>query len=312
MGGTSTRSFDFTSYAATASTYKAASTATAAFKARALDPYLDPSKFTVRESRNSPGNPKSTPVIIGFDVTGSMGHIPHKMVSEGLGKLMQAIIDRNPVSDPHLMFMAIGDCWCDRSPLQVSQFETDMKIVDQLDKIHVEQGGGGNFFESYNLPWHFANFHTSADCFEKDGRKGFLFTMGDELPPADLTDANLLQVYGRQQEPAATNKQLLEALSSKYHVFHLMIEEGSGMRFDSARTVAAWKELMGQRAIPVSDYTKLPEIIISIIQSVNGVNKDAVAKSWSGDTSLAVTKALSGIDGALTVTGSTGGGLVRL
>jgi hypothetical protein len=308
MGYSSTSTFDFRSYSSTAASYKAAATPTAAFKARSLDPYLDPSKFMVRESRNSVANPKSTPVILGLDVTGSMGTIAQYMAGEGLGNLIKEIVERNPVTDPHIMFQAIGDVTCDRSPFQVSQFETDLKLIEQLGKIHVEQGGGGNSFESYNVPWHFAAYHTSCDAFEKDGRKGFLFTMGDEMVPPDLTDNQLLQIYGRTQEPAATNKQLLEALSSKYHVFHLMIEQGSHMQFSGDAVRAAWTNLLGQRAIPVSDYKKISEIVISTMQVVAGVDKATVVKSWSGDTSIAVHRA---IDGLSIISPSPGGGLIR-
>ena len=126
MGFSSTRAFDFTSYASTAATYSKAATPAAAFKARNLDTYLDPSKFMLRESRNSVANPKSTPIILGVDVTGSMGVIAHEIVKSGLGKLITEIIERNPVTDPHIMFQAIGDVSCERSPFQVSQFETDI------------------------------------------------------------------------------------------------------------------------------------------------------------------------------------------
>ena len=225
MGSTATSaSFDFTSYARTATAASASATHHGVFKSRAMNPLLDPKTFMVRESRNSPANPKSTPIIIGVDVTGSMGSIAHEIVKNGLGVLIKEIIARVPVSDPHIMFQAIGDADYDSAPLQASQFETDNKIVDQLEQIYVEGGGGGNAYESYNLPWHFAAYHTSCDAFEKDGRKGFLFTMGDENVPPDLTPSQLKKVYGRDQEVVATNKDLLEALASKYHVFHLIID----------------------------------------------------------------------------------------
>jgi hypothetical protein len=52
---------------------------------------------------------------------------------------------------------------------------------------------------------------------------------------------------------------------------------------------------MGQNVIPVDDYTKLPEIITSILEINNGVSVKDTAASWSGSTAVTVAKALSGL-----------------
>lgn len=298
MGTRSWGADDYASYATTSATYAKATSVHDVFTSRVLDSYLDPSKFLVRESRNSAANPESTPIIFGLDVTGSMGSIAWDIAKEGLGTLITETFKRKPVSDPHIMFMGIGDVDTDRSPLQVSQFETDITMLEQLTKIHVEGGGGANWHETYNGPWHFAQFHTSCDAFEKDDRKGFLFTFGDERAPSDLSESQLKKIYGRGQEVVATNAQLLEMLSSKYNVFHLMIEQGSHMRGDAKGVIDSWTSLLGQRAIPVSDYKKLAEVIISVMQITNGIDKDDVVKSWSGGTAVAVSHATRGLTAA--------------
>jgi len=56
----------------------------------------------------------------------------------------------------------------------------------------------------------------------------------------------------------------------------------------------------------VDDYTKLGEIIVSILQVRQGRDSDAVASSWSGDTALVVRSALKGL------TVGAGSGLVTL
>src|SRR5262249_22701030 len=99
----------WSAYASTA----AATPRAARFKSRGLVRELDPMGVSVRESRDSTVNPLSTAIIVGLDVTGSMGRIADAMSKDGLGTLFTEILDRPPVSDPHLMFMGIGDVMCD-------------------------------------------------------------------------------------------------------------------------------------------------------------------------------------------------------
>ena len=150
----------------------------------------------MRESRDSKDNPKSTPVIVALDVTGSMGMLADVIAREGLGVLFNAILDLKPISDPHVMFMGVGDANCDSAPLQVSQFEADNRIVEQLTQLFIEHGGGGNNFESYNLPWYFGARHTEHDSLIKRGKRGYLFTVGDEEAPEALTVAQIEEVIG--------------------------------------------------------------------------------------------------------------------
>lgn len=114
------------------------------FGGRSLHPDLDPSRAGVRESRDSKLNPESNPVIVALDVTGSMGMIAEVIARDGLGTLVEEMLVRQPVSDPHLMFMGVGDVCSDRAPLQVTQFEADIGIARQLQRIWLEGGGGGD------------------------------------------------------------------------------------------------------------------------------------------------------------------------
>lgn len=269
---------------------------------------LNPKGIKVRESRDSAANPASTALIVGVDVTGSMGMLAETMAKTGLGVLFDEVLKRKPITDPHLMFMAIGDVNYDEAPLQVSQFEADDRIIPQLQDIWIEHGGGGNAFESYNLPWYFAAMHTSIDCLEKRGKKGYLFTVGDEQTPGPLTRAQIEKFIGDTPERDLSNADLLAMVGRQYHVFHLMVAEGSHARSRPDAVRKSWTDLLGQRAMWLADHTKMSEVIVSAIQVTEGADRDAVAKSWSGDTSVVVATALAGLPAAA----GGGGGVTRL
>lgn len=270
---------------------------------------LDPKGITMRESCDSVDNPNSTPVIVALDVTGSMGSVLDVIARKGLQVVAEELYARKPISDPHIMFMGIGDVHAhDDAPLQVTQFEADIRIAEQLTKIWLERGGGGNSFEGYALAWYFAGMHTRTDSMDKRGKKGYLFTMGDEMPTPNLTAEHIESVMGyKPQQKEFTSDELFAMASRNYEVFHIIIEEGSfcrGSRMDSV--VNAWTNVMGQRVIRLSDHTKLGEAIISAIQVVEGDNVKTVVDSWDGSTGLVVARAVEGISGLAKVNDKAG------
>jgi len=305
MGGGSWSSKDWDSYSR--STVGKSADKIFATKSAAKD-HLSPLNVAVRESRDSVDNPNSTAIIVTLDVTGSMGMIAESIAREGLGVLFNEILDRKPVSDPHLMFMANGDAYCDNYPLQVSQFEADNRIIEQLTDIFLEGRGGGNNFESYDLPWYFAAQHTSIDCFEKRGKKGYLFTVGDEPAPPGLNPAQIKRFIGDDVPDFISSKELFAMASKMYHIFHVVIEQGNGCMYGRDSVIKSWNNLIGaERVLPLADYTKLSEVIVSAIQVVEGSSAAVVAATWSGDTSVVVAKAVAGMSSSTDVAVKRGG-----
>lgn len=291
MGYTRWDDSDWKGYSAKTTT----TTADKIFTSRDLDSSLNPLGVVQRESRDSDLNPHSNAIIVGVDVTGSMGTLADYFIKTGLGVLFTEILDRKPVTDPHLMFMAIGDAYCDRSPLQVSQFEADIAIAKQLEKVHIEKGGGGNSYESYELPWYFAAYHTSIDCFEKRGKKGYLFTIGDESASPGVISSQISRFIGDTPQSDMTLKEMYEIVSKMYNVYHIIVAESWHYKSYSHEVRNSWANIIGQNAVVLDDHTKLSEVITSIIEVNEGRDAATVAASWSGDTSLVVSKALSGM-----------------
>lgn len=297
MGSGTFKATDWAKYASSNINGRSASQIYSASK---MSDDFDP-KGVIRESRDSDEHPNSTPIIIGLDVTGSMNNILEE-VAKQLGDLVTEILDRKPVEDPQIMFNAIGDSHYDLYPFQCTQFESDIRIAQQLTQLYFERGGGGNGFESYPLAWYFAANHTSTDSFEKRGKKGFLFTMGDDSYPKELYRDHLKEIFGDDIEKETMSiDEVLSQVNRKYEVFHLCLKQGSNMcgmwsMWGSEGTVIdEWTKLLGERAIPVSDYTKIPQIIVSILERMAGKSVDEIANSWDGSTAVVVREAIAGL-----------------
>ncbi len=263
------------------------------FTANQIAPGLDPFGLDVRLSCDSPLNPQSTAVIVGLDVTGSMGQLADVMVRRGLGVLVEEILARRPVPDPHILLAAIGDATCDAAPLQVSQFEAGTEpMTDQLRQIWIEHGGGGNGTESYHLPWYFAARHTRTDCWEQRHKKGYLFTVGDEQPPRRLRVAEVERVIGDTLARDLSTRQVLEMAEAQWEVFHIIVEEGGHARRRRRETFADWRALLGERVIPLADHRRLAEVVVSAIQRNEGADPEAIAATWPAATARVVQRAL--------------------
>lgn len=246
------------------------------FTARSIDPEMDPSKVILRESRDSEEHPESLSIIVGLDITGSMGMIPENIVKDTLPDLVGTIIQAG-IQSPQVLFMGLGDFVYDNAPLQVGQFESSAELLDRwLTKVYLEGGGGGNNGEAYNLAYLFAARHTSIDCWEKRKQKGFLFTMGDEPCLENIPAKVITKLTSAAQASTLTTAEILKEAQKMYHVYHIHIEHNSAAKTD--RRKAGWRELLGQRFITISDYTQVAKTIARIVIGDVNVRKDATEK----------------------------------
>lgn len=276
MGGGSWTSDDYVSYAK--STNYRSATREEVFSNRSMPKAFDPARITLRESCDSADNPKSTPIIFGLDVTGSMGEYAERIAKDELPKLMTAILEHSPVSNPHMMFMGIDDIYDGyNAPLQVSQFEADIRILEQLRQLWLVGQGGGNQTESYDYAWYFAARKTVTDSWEKRKEKGFLFTIGDEPAPRDKLRADeLRQTFGKGEYSDMTPAQALAEAKEKYHVFHIVIEQGNFYSSRPRQVRDSWTELMGPNVLFLSDFKDLTELVIATMKIVKGADMDKV------------------------------------
>lgn len=244
------------------------------FTQRNLDPEMDPKKVKngVRESRDSDAHPDSNAIIVGLDETGSMGHIPERIARGALGKLMNILLDRGVIPHPQILFSGIGDGQLngrEDASLQVGQFESGLEMDHWLTKIYLEGLGGGNSGESYLLLPFWAARHTSIDCYEKRGRKGYLFTVGDEPHLNRVTTREVKDYLGDTIQSDIDAQTVVAEASETYHVFHVIIEEGSCGR--SAATHQSWDSLLGARSLKLDNADYISEVIAAAIAVQEGV-----------------------------------------
>lgn len=287
--------WDAGDWARYSATHTAGKKASEIFTSTGMTKTFDPAAIKMRESCDSADNPDSTAIILASDVTGSMGAIAEVMIRSGLDTTMREIYARRPVSDPHVMVMAVGDAECDTAPLQATQFEADIRLAEQLKDLWIEGGGGGNAGESYHLPWYFAATKTATDCFAKRGKKGYLFTIGDEPILPGISAANLQRVFGDGAARGLSSAALLAMASRSYEVFHIVLSKVGFAATHPDAVMKTWTPLLGQRVLKCDDHEKVAEVIVSAIQVAEGFDKASVASSWSGSTAMVVANAIGSL-----------------
>ena len=236
---------------------------------RQCHPDLDPKGVLMRESRDSDEHPNSMAITVIFDETGSMGSVP-MVVQEKLKSLFGLLLRKGYVDDPQIMVGGVGDSYTDTvAPLQVAQFESDNRIDTQLGNIYLEGNGGGQGMEGYELIPYFMARHTSIDCFEKRGRKGYLFIIGDEDTYPFVDPANVRRWIGDELGEKIPVKAMFDECAERYHIYRI---EPSGSSYHGASHITKhWKELLGdEHVIQLEDLDAVSETIALTIGMMEG------------------------------------------
>ena len=249
------------------------------FAARKLDPMLDP-KDVVRECCDTQEHPETIPVILALDVTGSMGQAAVEVAKE-LNVIMTRLYQQ--VKDVEFMVMGIGDLAYDRAPIQISQFESDIRIAEHLDRIWFERGGGGNSFESYTAAWYMGLNHTSLDC-HKRGKKGVIITLGDEPLNPYLPGDRLAKVTGDVLQGDVETVELYRSAKEKFDIFHVAINDpGDCYKRYAIAIRQSFGRILGKR-LKVSTLDELPKTILECLEDVGVDRANAAAGGTDAET----------------------------
>lgn len=243
------------------------------FTSRRLDEKLNP-KGVVRECCDSDEHPNTIPVIFGLDVTGSMGSAAAE-VAKKLNEVMTTLYEK--VKDVEFLIMGIGDLSYDSAPIQVSQFESDIRIAEQLDKVYFEGGGGGNGFESYTAAWYFGVNHTSLDCWKR-GKKGIIITMGDEPLNPYLPKNELSFFTGDKLQDSVETKDLYPEVIEKFDVYHLAVD-------DKETSYAHYKDRI---KTTFGEYLDEDHLKVVSLDSISATITDIIVGSFNNATTTKV------------------------
>ena len=259
------------------------------FTSKQVDPKYDPKNINMRESRDSEDSPESTPIIIAFDDTGSMGYLATEIAQNSLNKTITEIYDKKPVTNPHVMCAAFGNAG-DIGALQVSQFEADIRIVEQLLDFWMVLRGCGDSGDP--LVWYFAAKHTSIDSYEKRGKKGFLFTIGDDYIKQDINRYNITEIFGDTDiSKNLTEEDALAMAREKYHVFHIITKPLN------STVTEKWFSLLpdGTALVDEKNVKNLYMVIISIMQLVKGQDREEIINQWPKEARYGIREAIKRI-----------------
>lgn len=239
----------------------------------------------MRECRDSAEHPNTIPVILALDVTGSMGDTANEVAAK-LGVIMTELYKE--VTDVEFMIMGIGDFVYDRAPLQVSQFESDVRIAEQLDKIYFEGGGGPNAYESYSAAWAFAATQTDLDCWNR-GKRGIIITMGDEqlnpyLPRNEYENATGQKGCFQTNDKDIDTDAVYAVASQKYDIYHINIEHGR------IPDMNGWNRALGKDHVYSCHVDSLAQVIAQIIAQHN---EDAIPVETADTSVIGFTNEIS-------------------
>lgn len=235
-----------------------------------IHPTLDPKGVKFRESRDSDAHPRSNSIAVLFDETGSMKRIPH-VFQKKLAELMSMLLVKGYIQDPQILFGAFGDATCDHVPLQIGQFESGIEMDEHLRNVILEGGGGGTSHESYELALYFLARHTSIDCWEKRGRKGYAFLIGDEMAYPAVNKQQVAKHIGDDLAENIPLRQIIAEVQRRYHLFFIFPNNGSYPA--DGENPAFWQNLLGQRVIFLEDENAVSETIaLAIGLTENAIN----------------------------------------
>lgn len=248
------------------------------YHATGLNAVLSPMNV-MRECKDTDEHPNTVPIILALDVTGSMGD-----AAVEVAKKINVIITNlySSIKDVEFLVMGIGDLAYDDAPIQISQFESDIRILEQLDKTYFEFGGGGNKYESYTAAWYMGSRHTSLDCWNRN-KKGIIITIGDEELNPYLPKYELAQATGDKIQADIETNQLYNEVTEKFDVFHIDVDHSAFHKY-KVDIVSTWKKYLDDNHFKTVNMNSIADTIVEMINfSIGNIENSNVITNENGE-----------------------------
>jgi hypothetical protein len=241
-----------------------AHTATAAATGRwVVHPDLDVSGSQIRESRDSAKSRTSYPIVLGLDLTGSNMEVAKGLLPK-VPTFMGVMQRSGYVQDPQIMIFGFCDATADDSvPVQVSQFEVDNLIDENIRKLALEPACGGNGIEESSelLLWYLAN-RVRTDAWDKRSQKGVLVLVTDEKAYPMVRADQIRRYFGDTGEHMTGNVPLDEVLAAVLERWEVRVIIGSAASHAGDKKVLKfWQDKVGpQNVTELADLGALAEM----------------------------------------------------
>lgn len=230
------------------------------FSATKLNPLLNP-YGVIRECLDTEEHPETIPVMLCMDCTGSMGQSLKNCFAQ-LDTTINQLLKK--FKDIEICIAGIGDFAYDEAPFQLSQYESDNRILDHLLAIWQERGGGANKWESYSAAWYAGLYHTKLDCWKRD-KKGIIITLGDEAMNPYLPKTAINRVFGDKLTQDVDTEKLFVSACEKFDIYHIAItDDECSYDYHKDMIEETWSPLLGQRLLK-GNSNDLPNLIEQII-----------------------------------------------
>jgi hypothetical protein len=230
-------------------------------KVHRLSLAMDPKRFKTVNMVSTYGNP----IVFSLDVTGSMGDWT-RIIYDKMPMFYGQIMIQKYLTDPAISFCAVGDHLSDEAPLQVSDFAKGKEIDDNIGEMFLEGGGGGTFYESYDLAAYFyLNF---VDL--KNSVLPFFFVTGDEAFYEKIQEKHIFKFLGKNiNGNFVIARDTWKDLMKKYNVF--LIKKTYEEESIEVKIKKQWNETIGEeRVLYISTPKACVDVMLGAIALTSG------------------------------------------
>jgi hypothetical protein len=301
--------WDSGTYHSTTSSRRASGTPDFAYTTTASSVHanLDPMRINTKpvgklESRDSAEHPTSNAVLVAFDVTGS-NYDRAVDAQKKLPNLMDLLNKYLP--DPQVAVAANDDFFSvGKNCIQISDFESDIRVDEHIRNIWLVGQGGSNHGESYDLLLYAAARKVSLDCLEKRDKKGYFFMFADEPIFDQVGKKHVHAVFGDTIQADIPIAEIIEEARRNFTIFVIWPHGSYQHSFEQ------YKKLFGEESVLVLQHANLIcELIASTValceeKSADSVVDDLVAVGVSDHEAHALVKHSAHAAAALTTSGA--------